>query len=558
MTFESVPLLGGAVEQLPSLLNAIPSHRFNRGCEYDADSLGIQYESHTGYDPWETVHVLERWAMQEKHRLGGRPYPLARLNAAWTLVMAGQFHDLLPGTATPKAFEFGWNDEIIARNQFAGVLTSATDAVASAMNTQAQGIPIVVYNPLNVEREDIVEARIQFPNGIPKSVRVTGPEGKEVPGQASGEKDETAKVLFLAHVPSVGYAVFDVQPSEAIPSTSELKVSESLLENARYSVKLDQNGDVSSIFDKEVNRELLSGPVRLAISIDNPEHWPAWNMDFADEQRVPKAYVSGPAQIRVVENGPARVAVQVERETGGSTFVQTVRLSAGDAGNRVEFANRIDWKSKGVNLKATFPLSTRNKMATYNWDIGTIQRPNAEERQFEVASHQWIDLTDQSGTYGATVLTDCKNASDKPNDTTVRLTLIRTPGTRGGYADQGTPDLGHHDIAFGLAGHRGDWREGQTDWQAYRFNDPLVAFESTKHSGALGKQFSFVKVNNHRIRMLALKKAEQSDEIVVRVVEVEGKPAAMFTSPSLLPFSQLEKLMVRNNRLAPPGSRMVN
>lgn len=90
-------------------------------------------------------------------------------------------------------------------------------------------------------------------------------------------------------------------------------------------------------------------------------------------------------------------------------------------------------------------------MATYNWDIGTVQRPNAEERQFEVASHQWIDLTDQSGSYGATILTDCKNASDKPDDKTLRLTLIRTPGTRGGYADQGTQDLGRHDIVFGLA-----------------------------------------------------------------------------------------------------------
>ena len=109
------------------------------------------------------------------------------------------------------------------------------------------------------------------------------------------------------------------------------------------------------------------------------------------------------------------------------------------------------------------------------------------------------------------MLTDCKNASDKPSDNTLRLTLVRTPGTRGGYADQGTQDLGHHDILFGLAGHSGDWREGQTDWQAYRLNDPLVAFESTKHSGSLGKQFSLVKVNNSRIRMLALKKAELSD-----------------------------------------------
>jgi alpha-mannosidase len=481
-------------------------------------------------DAAEKASLAAAWA-------GRRPYPLERLNAAWTLVMGGQFHDLLPGTATPKAFEFAWNDDIIAMNQFASVLTSATDTVASAMNTQTQGTPIVVYNPLNVEREDIVEAHIQFPNGIPSSVRVTGPEGNEVPAQVSGENKQTAKVLFLAHVPSVGYAVFDVQPTAAQASTPELKVSDSSLENARYRVTVDQNGDVSSIFDKKINRELLSAPIRLAISTDNPENWPAWNMDFADEQRAPKAYVTGPAKVTVVESGPARVAVQVERETEGSNFVQTVRLSAGDAGNRIEFANQIHWKTKGVNLKATFPLSASNRMATYNWDLGTIQRPNEEERQFEVASHQWVDLTDQSGSYGATILTDCKNASDKPNDSTVRLTLIRTPGTRGGYDDQGSQDLGHHDILFGLAGHSGDWRQGQTDWQAYRLNDPLVAFESTKHSGSLGKTFSLVKTDNSRVRLLALKKAELSDEIVLRVVEIDGKPASdvhvTFASPIL-------------------------
>ena len=236
-------------------------------------------------------------------------------------------------------------------------------------------------------------------------------------------------------------------------------------------------------------------------------------MDWDQEQAAPKAYVGGPAKIRVVENGPARVAVEVSRETAGSRFVQTIRLSAGDAGKRVEFGNVIDWNTKESNLKATFPLTASNEMATYNWDIGTIERPTREPKKFEVPSHQWIDLTDMSGEFGATILTDCKNGSDKPNDHTIRLTLIRTPGTRGGYADQGTQDIGHHEFVYGIAGHAADWRQGQTDWQAQRLNDPLIAFETSKHAGALGREFSLLKVSNPRIRVLALKKAEQSDEI---------------------------------------------
>jgi alpha-mannosidase len=172
------------------------------------------------------------------------------------------------------------------------------------------------------------------------------------------------------------------------------------LENEYYRVTLNADGDVASIFDKKVDKELLSAPARLAISYDNPENWPAWNMDWEQEQAAPKAYVSGPAKIRVVEDGPARIALEVTRDTAGSHFVQTVSLSAGDAGKRVEFRNAIDWNTRESNLKATFPLTASNQMATYNWDIGTIQRPTAEPNKFEVPSHQWIDLTDMSGKYG--------------------------------------------------------------------------------------------------------------------------------------------------------------
>src|SRR5437773_4056437 len=108
----------------------------------------------------------------------------------------------------------------------------------------------------------------------------------------------------------------------------------------------------------------------------------------------------------------------------------------------------------------------------------------------------------------------------------IRLTLVRTPGTRGGYADQGTQDIGRHQILFGLAGHAGDWRQSQTDWQAYRLNQPLIAFQSPSHAGELGKSFSLVKLSTDRIRVMALKKAELSDEVIVRLVEMDGKPAA--------------------------------
>src|SRR5208282_545890 len=259
------------------------------------------------------------------------------------------------GTAAPRSYEFAWNDDVIAMIQFAGVLNNATEAVAAALNTETKGIPLVVFNPLNIAREDLVEATVDFPGGMPNAVHVSGPDGKEVPAEISN-----GKVIFLAKLPSVGYSVYEVAPG-ASDSASTLQVSENSLENQYYRVKLNADGDVASIFDKSIGKELLAAPARLAISYDNPQQWPAWNMDWDQEQAPPKEYVSGPAKIRVVENGPARVAIEVTRQAAGSSFVQTVQLAAGDAGKRLEFANVIDWNTRESNLKASFPLAASNR-----------------------------------------------------------------------------------------------------------------------------------------------------------------------------------------------------
>ena len=268
--------------------------------------------------------------------LGARTYPQERLNRAWTLVMGGQFHDILPGTATPEAFQFSWNDDVIAMNQFAGVLTDATQAITAGLNTETQGVPIVVYNPLNIDREDVVEASVVFPDRMPRALQVVGPNGENVPTQVVENAKGLWRVLFLAKVPSVGYAVYDVQAVSSQSSSSTLKVTESTLENSRYKIELNTDGDISSILDKKLNKQLLQTPIRLAIKADTPRQWPAWNIDWTDQQKPPRSYVSGPAKIRISENGPVRVALEVSRETEGSKFVQTIRLSAGDAGNRVE------------------------------------------------------------------------------------------------------------------------------------------------------------------------------------------------------------------------------
>jgi alpha-mannosidase len=470
-------------------------------------------------DAAERASVAAEW-------LGGRVYPRKRLNDAWTLVMGGQFHDIAAGTATPKSYEYSWNDDVIAMNQFASVLTSATESIASALDTRVQGRAIVVYNPLSIDREDVVEARVQ---GLGGGVVVIGPDGKPVRAQRDDDR-----IVFIAKVPAVGWAVYDVLSGfetpryyHEDPAAIPVRLQPATIENDRYRVAIDEAGDIASIFDKKTNREVLSAPARLALQSEHPHDWPAWNMDWVDQQKPPRAFVGGKATIHIAERGQARSAIEVTRETEDSRFVQTIRLAAGDAGNRIEIENVIDWKTEAAALKATFPLVASNPLATYNWEVGTIQRGNNDEKKFEVASHQWLDLSDANG--GVTILSDCKYGSDKPDDHTLRLTLLYTPGLGDGngraYSDQTTQDWGHHQFVYGLASHAGDWRSEGTDWQALRLSQPLIAFVAPKHAGTLGKSFSLLRVSNPRVRVLALKKAEESDEVIVRLVEVDGKTA---------------------------------
>lgn len=452
--------------------------------------------------------------------LGLAPYPREKLTRAWELVLGGQFHDILPGTCIPKAYEYAWNDQIVAMNSFASVLQNAVGAIAGAMDTRAEGTPLVVYNPLSIDREDVAEGELDLPGT--DSVQVYNSNGNPVPTQILSAEDGKVKFIFLAKVPSVGFAVFDARPGPVKAVKSSLVVTDHSVQNSRYLVELDQNGDIKSVFDIVTDRELLASPARLEFLYEKPRQYPAWNTDWADREKPPEDYVGGPAKVSIVESGPVRVALRVERQARNSTFVQTIRLSAGAAADRVEVACNVAWQSSECCLKADFPLAISNPLATYNWDLGKIERGNNDPRKYEVASHQWFDLTDKTGVYGVSILNDAKNGSDKPTDSDLRLTLLRSPGVRRSYVEQQWQDWGKHDFVYGIYGHPGDWRKGGSDWQAARLGQPLIAFHTSAHPGKLGRTYSWLHLNNASVAVRAIKLAEDRDEVVVRLQELDG------------------------------------
>ncbi len=474
-------------------------------------------------DAAERASVAARW-------LGARSYPAERFEDAWYLILGSQMHDILPGTSVPKAYDFSWNDEVIAGNELASTLTDAASPIIASLDTKGEGQAVVVYNPLSAERTDVVE--FPFPpaaRGAAKDATafaMRGTDGKDIPAQLVGTGD-SAKLVFVAPLPPLSFTHFDLVAAKTPGANPNLKVSERELENEVYRVRLDEHGDLVSVMDKEAKRELLSGPVRLGLHYENPKNWPAWNQDWADRQLPAKSYAGaeGPVRFRVVETGPARVAVEVTREAEGSTFRQVISLAAGNTGaaRRIEFDTDVDWLTRERSLRAAFPLAVSNPMATYDIQIGTVERPNSHEKQFEYSFHKWFDLTDTSGAYGVSVLCDSKYGSDKPDDHTVRLTLLHTPGTRGGYPDQGTQDLGRHHVRYALLGHQGDWRKGQTFAQGDALNQPPIPFLTASHGGPLGKSFSIGHLSSPAVSVSALKAAEDGSEVVVRLREHTGQ-----------------------------------
>jgi alpha-mannosidase len=359
--------------------------------------------------------------------MGGPIYPHEKLNNAWGLVLGCQFHDLLPGTAIPKAYEYAWNDEFVAANGFAEVLKNSVSALSSELNTQTKGRSLVVYNPVAMDRQDIVTAELAY-SKLPENITVLDKNGKVLPTQIIDNKNDTLKFIFLAAVPSVGLEVFDVKETKSeSKKTPELIVTDRSLENEYYKVKVGGNGDILSIYDKKASKEILAKPARLEFLFEHPTEYPAWNMYWNDRQNPPIDYLDKNAAISIVEQGPVRIALQIKRAGRNSIITQTLSLAAGGAGKHLEVTNKIDWQSRDVSLKASFPLTVSNENATYNLGAGTIERSTNNPKKFEVPSKEWFDLTDSTGNYGVSILEDCKFGSDKPDNNTVRLTLLYTP-----------------------------------------------------------------------------------------------------------------------------------
>jgi len=531
---EKVDVIAAASDQIFRDMERLPAEMLERLPVYKGELVMTDHGvgSYTSRAPSkrlnrraEQLGAAAEQASEFARLLGFGDYPAARLDAAWKRVITHQFHDDITGTSLARCYQRNWNDLIVSLNEFASVYEEAAGNIALAADTSfALGKALLVYNPVAAPRRCCAEALAEKP-APGKYLRVFDSAGTEVLSQTQDAGGGKINLVFAAELPGCGYAIYDLrEEDEACPLESAARASERTLENGRYRVRLDDNGDIAEIFDKQLDRELLSGPLRMALfDYDGCMTYPAWELEYRELKKEPAAYAANPV-FTVRENGPARVVIETRRTARGSVFIQRVSLDA--FAQTLEVFNEIEWRSPRTLLKAVFPLAASSATAAYDLGLGVITRGNSRKKLYEVPAQMWADITDAGGGFGVSVFSDSKCGWDKPADGTLRLTVIHSP--RAPYRDaQHLLEFGLNRFGFALYGHEGDWTGG-TQLEAACFHNKPAVFEVPKSAGERPPVFSMLQAGGE-ILVRAVKQSLGGGETIVRVNEAAGKVHAAVT-----------------------------
>jgi alpha-mannosidase len=473
--------------------------------------------------------------------LFGRSYAQDQFELAWKNLLFDHFHDVMPGSGIAVNYlEAKRNLEDVARVA-REITDGALDEILAHVNTQGDGVPVVVFNSLSWPRTEVIEVEAQLP-GQARQVEVVDAAGQRVEHQllAMDPATNRARLLILADTPPMGYRAYFVRSAATAGISPDLidgqvrvvQASGETLKNAYIQIKVDsQTGCVTSLFDLRNQTETLApsesdagGPRTFACGNllqafhDKPKRWDAWNIDSDFEKQhwdLDKA-----DEVKLVESGPLRAVIRVKKHFQNSTFVQDITMYAGVP--RVDVKMQADWHEKHILLKVAFPLSAHSDKATFEIPYGSIERPTtrntpAEQAKFEVPGLRWADLSDTK--HGFSLLNDSKYGYDV-KDNVLRLSLLRSPEWPDPHADEG-----HHEFTYSLYPHGGNWRDAQTVRRGYELNYMLIAMRAQKHEGTLPGEHSFTRVDADNVVLTAIKKSEDDDSLVLRFYEWAGKEA---------------------------------
>lgn len=475
-----------------------------------------------------TMRESEEWLLNsEKYAslawLTGSSYPQAKLTDAWKRVLFNQFHDLAAGSGIGVLYKEAQEDYQQVRWATNEISSESLNTISRDVNTTVQGgVPVLVFNPLAWVRSGLVTVDVQMPAPASGKVSVLDTQDRVVPSRIISSDDARHSYKLLLHVrgvPSMGYKVLRVLPGTR-KFYSDLKLDGFTLENTVLRVTVDrETGCITSIYNKRSKVEALARlgcGNELQTFADNPKCCDAWNIDpgTLDHANVLKKADS----VEIVDNDPMRIAIRVTHSWQRSKFIQEIALYEG--ADQVDIVNDIDWHESHTLLKTAFPLAATSDFATYEIPFGTIERPTTrnnswEATRFEVPAIRWADLGD--GSQGLSLINESKYGYDA-KDNVLRLSLLRSPKSPDPDAD-----MGHHHFAFSLYPHSGDWKQALTVRRGYEYNYSLTAMQVQPHTGSLPAEYSFLSVSPENVVLTSMKKAEDTNGLVLRVFEWAGK-----------------------------------
>jgi alpha-mannosidase len=445
---------------------------------------------------------------------GGDDETRATLLRTWHALLLEQFHDILPGSS----INWVYKDTEAAHAEILKTANAITDnaeaALTASVDTSWATNPAVIANSASHARHEVVRLPVEL------TQKLDGTAGVLVDNDGRGRAVQRAADghwLAQVDVPSVGWSTYDLQAGEA--GTEEAVTADGNgLENSRVKVSIDANGLITSIWDKVAQREVLApGQVGNALHLydDDPVQYDAWDIDefYADRAQA----LTEAESVQVVEEGPLRAAIRVDRRFGLSTVSQTIRLEADSA--RIDFDTEVEWHETHRLLKTSFPVDVHAREASYEIQFGYLQRPTHsntswDKARFEVVGHRWADLSEPG--YGVALLNDSKYGYHIHGNV-MELSLLRSP-----TAPDPEADRGHHHFTYSLLPHQGDLQAAGVIEAGYNLNNPLRVAVADSKAGSRPARQSVVSISRPGVVLSALKLAEDSDEVIVRVYEAHG------------------------------------
>lgn len=429
-----------------------------------------------------------------------------KLKKCWEQVLLYQFHDIIPGSSIREVYE---DSQIMYTALEKEVKSLQNEAAAGLTQPEANSYVLTAFDGFS--RNDCV--------WVPQTENGCFYDGEQ---KLDAQKTDGGYLVQTTLDPlSMKQITFVQGEEEAAQKEETFKVSmeSRKVETPYYEICWNEKGQLSSIYDKKCDREVLKegsfGNV-LELYEDKPLNDDAWNIDSFYTAKKKELSMDGEA--RVTEQGELRMKLEFVYHFHNSSIRQEMVLYRDSA--RIDFETRVDWREEHKLLKTAFYTDVRAVKASYDIQFGYVERPTHkntswDRAKFEVCGHKWADLSESD--YGVSLLNNCKYGYNV-EENAMKLSLLRSP-----KAPDPQADMGEHTFTYALYPHAGNIAACDTVQEAEKLNLPVTVFADARPTAA----GNLLRLAGKSVKIDAVKKAEADDSLVVRMHEYRGARAGV-------------------------------